>query len=504
MNFQLVQIMEHLKQERKPMFCSRNCHFCNKEPILNKCIECNKFLCETCETKQHKMKVFKGHSMSEICQEHFDRISHICMKCVQAVCVKCVVLYHADHEDKVEEYQIGLDNLILNLEEAKIKLKRRQTVIQKCQNELDEKKNHASKHKKELQRTRAALVKEIEQIDYELLDVAETERKCDEDIKMYKELKEKFDVNCRNVDTLLQSPQNQIVSKFLSQSMSVEKILKVREKINIEFKLEIQKEVQRLKKPVIENSFNNMGNFQIKWPTSIKAVGLDLLVYSDNNTSKCVVFDNKGTVIRSFNGLKDHGNVKCVEVYKNCLYLAQRKQIICLSNFNTSKERSFTFMPKMNSLYKMAVATGNVLICTDCDEGKVFEYNTKDDTTKMVLQRLRYPTYISVAHTPQGTRYILTLSLSVKIYDETWHPLTTITQGVDNPLDTVPCSGGFLLADWGSNKITLYSYTGYLVRTVLTEQDGLYYPISLTIRPPYIWVGHGSYGDCRITCFGVY
>ena len=321
---------------------------------------------------------------------------------------------------------------------------------------------------------------------------------------MYKELKEKFDVNCGNVDKLLQSPQNQIVSKFLSQSMSVEKILKVREKINIECKLDIQKDVQWLKKPVIENSFNNMGNFQIKWPTSIKAVGLDLLVYSDNNTSKCVVFDNKGTVIRSFNGLKDHGNAKCVEVYKNCLYLAQRKQIICLSNFNTLKERSFTFMPKMNSLYKMAVATGNVLICTDSDEGKVFEYNTKDDTTKMVLQRLRYPTYISVAHTPQGTRYILTLSLSVKIYDETWHPLTTITQGIDNPLDTVPCSGGFLLADWGSNKITLYSYTGYLVRTVLTEQDGLSYPISLTIRPPYIWVGHGSYGDCKITCFRVY
>ena len=47
--------------------------------------------------------------MSRICQEHFDGISYICMKCVQAVCVKCIVLCHADHEDKVDRYDVGVD-----------------------------------------------------------------------------------------------------------------------------------------------------------------------------------------------------------------------------------------------------------------------------------------------------------------------------------------------------------------------------------------------------------
>ena len=510
MNFQLVQMMEHLKQEKQSMLSSRNCHFCNKEPIFYKCIECNKFLCQSCETKHHKMKVFKGHSMSEICQEHFDGISHICMKCVQAVCVKCIVLDHADHEDKVEEYQVGVDNLKSILEDAKKKLKRRQTIFEKCQNELDSKINNASKRKKELQRTRAALFKEIEQIDHELLDVADTERKCEKGVKMYKELKEKFNVNCRNVDKFLQSPQNQIVSSFLRQSMSVEEILKETEKINIEFKLDIHEEVQLLKKPVMENNYNNLGNFQIKWPTSIKSLESDLFIYSDSNTSKFVVFDNEGDVIRSFEGLKKHGILRCVDVYKNHLYLSQKKKIRRVSYFNTPQESIFTFMPKINSLYKMAVATDNVLICTDNDEGKVYEYNTEDGTTMMVLQGLDCPSFISVDHTPQGTRYILALGASfsangsVKIYNESWHLLTTITEGINNPQEMAPCPGGFLLADSESNKITLHSYTGDLVRTVLTEEDGLCHPMSLTLKFPHLWVGHGSYYDHKITCFKVF
>ena len=130
-NFQLVQMIEHLKQERQPGLSPRSCHFCNDEPVLYRCEECNKFLCEDCKTKHHQMKLFKSHSMSDICQEHFDGISYICMKCVQAVCVKCVVLDHSDHEDKVEQYDIGVDNLKIRLDGIRKKLKERQILIEK-------------------------------------------------------------------------------------------------------------------------------------------------------------------------------------------------------------------------------------------------------------------------------------------------------------------------------------------------------------------------------------
>ena len=77
------------------------------------------------------MKLFKNHSVFKICHEHFDGISYICVKCVKAVYVKCVALEYADHEDNVDQYSIGVDNLKDCLNETMKKVKGRQTWIEK-------------------------------------------------------------------------------------------------------------------------------------------------------------------------------------------------------------------------------------------------------------------------------------------------------------------------------------------------------------------------------------
>ena len=432
------------------------------------------------------------------------------MKCVQALCVKCID--HADHKDKVEEYQEGIDHLKDSLKETKKKLKEEQNIIEKCQNELDSQQSEASKRRKELQRRRDALVKEIEQIDQELVEIGETGRKCDEDVKMYKELKEKFDASCRNVDKLSKSPNDQIVVSFLNECMLAGNILKETEVYKDDFRRILNRELKWLAKPVQKTNFADVGNLSVKFPTSIKSLEPDLFVYSDGLTNRFVVFDKKGTVKRSFEGLKEHGEVRCVDVYKNQLYLAHEKQIIRISNFDTQIETQVTFVPNIESLCSMAVANDEILVCTDYNKGEVYEYNTEDDTTQMALEGLRKPTYVSVDHTPQGTRYILTLAPisyssndgSVKIFNKSWQLLITINIGT--PMDTAPCPGGFLLADYNSNEIILYSYKGDKVKAVLTEGDGLYHPVSLTIKPPYrdFWVGHKPANISKITCFRVF
>ena len=455
----------------------------------------------------------KESDVTALCQKHSDEISHICMKCVQTVCVKCID--HADHEDKVEEYQEGIDHLKDSLKETKKKLKEEQNIIEKCQNQLDSQQSEANKQTKELQRRRDALVKEIEQINHELVDVGETERKCNEDVKMYKELKKKFDASCTNVDSLLQSPFDQIVSSFLNECTLAGNILKEAEECKDEFRRILSRELKWLAKPVMKTNFADVGNFPVKYPSSIKALGRDLFVYSDGLTNRFVVFDSEGTVIRSFEGLMKHGHVRCVDVYNNQLYLAQEKQILCISNFNTTQEESTAFLPKVYCLYRMAVANDNILICTSYKEGTVYEYNTEDNTTNPVLKNLVNPAYITVDHTPQGTRYILSLAPisyfsndgSVKIFNISWQLLTTINIGT--PMDPAPCPGGFLLGDYDNNEITLYSYEGdkvRAVRAVLKEDDGLYHPASLTIKPPYqdLWVGHKPANISKITCFRVF
>ena len=264
---------------------------------------------------------------------------------------------------------------------------------------------------------------------------------------------------------------------------------------------------QWLEKPILEETVN-LGNVRINQATSIKALESDSFVYSNGLTNRFVVFDSEGPVIRSFEGQEEHGEVKCVDVYKNQLYLAQEKQIICISNFDTEMETKVTFMPNVESLCRMAVGNDKMLICTDWEEDKVHEYNTEDNTTKTVLRKIRRPTYISVDHTSEGIRYILTLyGQCVKTNKESWDLLKTITEGMTmprDPFDTAPCPGGFLLADRGSNEIKLYNYKGDPVKTVLTGKDGLNGPRCFTLKPSHLWVGHDGISDgSGITRFSV-
>ena len=385
-------------------------------------------------------------------------------------------------------------------------------MIQTNQQDIHIQKNDALKKMKELQNKRDAFVKQLEEIDQELVNANDKVKNCDDYLKMFNDLSDQCVGASKNVNELLQSPYEQQLLDFVKQERLLEQLLKETHNLQAENKLMLNENIEWLAKPLQQTEFTILGKFKIKNPTSIKRIHSDLLVYSDNTTGRVVVFDNQGSV-------KDHFQntdliLKCVDVYNNHLYIASENRISCLLNFNTRKTTLIRFVPKINKICKILVKSYNIVICTDYDEGNVYEYNTEDKTTKMVLQGLEHPSYISVDHTLQGTRYILTLEQqSVNIYNNSWHLLTTITQGINNPRDTAPCPGGFLLADCGSKKITLYSYTGELVRTVLTEEDGLDHLASLTLQPPFIWVAeetravkhkifHHSIG--KIKCFQIF
>ena len=490
MNFQLVQIMEReqeFKLERPTTLSSPKCMFCSSQASY-KCRECRQFLCKTCKIKHKQRKTFKSHGVMEIsqlCQEHLEFTSHVCMQCIQALCIKCVALDHEDHEHQVEEYRKGMKKFKAELDKMNNKLKLTANMIQKHQNKICVEKSDTAKKVKDLQIKKDALLEQIKEINKELVDASGKMKNLDNDVTVYEKLYDEYVVISRNIDWLQRAPYKQILLSFKKQERLIENIFSKTDMT------ELTEEVEWLVTPFLKTDLDSIAEFKIEYPNSIKAIGSNLAVYSDFGTSKIVVFDNTGTQKRSFEGVKEYGQVRGVGVFKNYLYLAQEKMILCIINFNTSNETRLKFVPRLSKIFKIAVANENSIICTDKEEGKVYEYNTEDDTTKTVLQGLRHPSNISVDHTPDGTRYILTLSgQSVNVYNESWQLLTTISEGINYPCDTVPCPGGFLLADHDSDKITLYSYTGDIVRTVLTEKDGLYGPVSISVTEyGYIWVG---------------
>ena len=211
MNFQLVQIMEReqkFKQERPTTLSYPKCMFCSSQASY-KCRDCRQFLCKTCKIKHNKMKTFRSHGVikiSQLCQEHLEGISHVCMQCVKALCIKCIVMDHEDHEHQVEEYSKGVKNLKTKLDKMNNKLKVTADRIQKHQQKICFEKNDAVRKVRDLQIKKDALLKQIEEIDKELVDASGKMKDLDNDVAQYEELYDEYVVISRNIDGLQKAP----------------------------------------------------------------------------------------------------------------------------------------------------------------------------------------------------------------------------------------------------------------------------------------------------------
>ena len=79
------------------------------------------------------MKTFQSHIILALCSEHLAGISHVCMQCVQDLCVKCLVL---DHKDP--EYNEGMEKCKSELRKMNNKLNgERATKEKRCSNKAN-------------------------------------------------------------------------------------------------------------------------------------------------------------------------------------------------------------------------------------------------------------------------------------------------------------------------------------------------------------------------------
>ena len=154
-----------LKEKRQQSSSSPKCLCCRKEKASYICRDCNKFLCGDCETKHHKIKTFKTHVILELCHQHLEGISHVCMQCVQALCIKCIVLDYEDHKHQVEEYNEGMEKLKSEFEMINSKLKEKTTKVDRYQQEIEIQIKNAKKDEESMKKKRAALMEQIGKID---------------------------------------------------------------------------------------------------------------------------------------------------------------------------------------------------------------------------------------------------------------------------------------------------------------------------------------------------
>ena len=106
-NFMLQEVKAHLDEvlSSKALFCQ----LCLAESAVLKCQQCIQLFCENCSLKHNKVKTFKDLKLFKICPKHKEgMITHLCMKCIQPSCSKCVMMEHLDHEAHREMFDDGM------------------------------------------------------------------------------------------------------------------------------------------------------------------------------------------------------------------------------------------------------------------------------------------------------------------------------------------------------------------------------------------------------------
>ncbi|PIK59973.1 hypothetical protein BSL78_03128 [Apostichopus japonicus] len=118
-NFLLVSLMERFNLAGTTgSTSSLKCHFCNGIKNIQRCIDCNMYICVTCKQFHDKIPDFRDHKLIPIdklsdetymkgilalevprCSEHQkEKLRFYCIPCSKLVCRDCAIVGHRGHE----------------------------------------------------------------------------------------------------------------------------------------------------------------------------------------------------------------------------------------------------------------------------------------------------------------------------------------------------------------------------------------------------------------------
>ena len=137
-NFMLQKVKEHIDtiHSSKTLLCQ----LCLSESASLKCQECLQLLCGDCKHQHDKVQTFKHHKIYKLCNKHREGlITHVCVKCVQPACAKCVIKEHAECDNEVKPYDEGTEQLKIKLTECEGEIDNMIQSVNKFQEEHEKK-----------------------------------------------------------------------------------------------------------------------------------------------------------------------------------------------------------------------------------------------------------------------------------------------------------------------------------------------------------------------------
>ena len=234
-NFMLQEVKAHLDEvlSSKALFCQ----LCLAESAVLKCQECIQLLCEDCSLKHNKVKTFKDHKLFKLCPKHKEgMITHLCMKCVQPSCSKCVMTEHLDHEADIKLSDKGLKIIKQNINQYKGDVEDKVLVIRKYQNEATDKLMAVTKLTSQVKEIREYYLQKAKEADEVLEILNKDEEKGQERQKEY-EIKMNDCLNIQETTRRLQHDDMAKLDNYKILKEETEKILQETTKEKMDFKL---------------------------------------------------------------------------------------------------------------------------------------------------------------------------------------------------------------------------------------------------------------------------
>ena len=510
-NMRLLEENVTMQQETKEKGMSKSvCQICGKKPPIYKCKDCPQLMCQIC-TKEHN-DIFQAHHVCEMCEEHQESIIILCQKCVRPLCMKCAVLDHKEHKPYFVEYGKGVDNLqkeakslVSRLNEGVSKidrylrhsasvyemtasmekeLKDRKAILAEQQRDVEKMLNDVDKNIGEYKRIKEAC---LETQNLCLVGVAslktftmETTGSC----FRYVQLKAKAEETLTNVTKLTQVQYNPTAYSLLSKTTPDPGRMYAIKPNGVLTKKKVLLDITK--------------SDEIKCHQEMAFIGNDVVAATHDSPQHVIRLNRNGRVVARYYPTLMHSEIEGLSVHENRIYISQSEAVTVIPN--KVDEEVVVYKPDVDNISNvLAVDKSTLYISNWMRSGKVYRYNPETNKTEVVLHGLNSPTYINVAYTEEGPKYILSEmgANRVNVYNSQWRMLHSFNLGGNRELQPQATSiteQGMLIADSRNNRISHCTLDGQLLGHVVT---GVNFPEGIAYKYPHLWVcSLGNYIKC--------
>ena len=228
-----------------------------------------------------------------------------------------------------------------------------------------------------------------------------------------------------------------------------------------------------------------------------------LLVYNWtwDNKHQVLRIDQEGQTVPPVHVCKHISVITGILHSQGVIYIIQERGIITKCLLDDLSRSVDTYRLDVEGLYNGDMVDENTIILTDRYRGEVFIYHIKNKHKDVKITGLSGPFSVSCRRGKHGMLFAVCewIASRISIYDEGFNKMKTMgSHGTGNGQLSGPQSaifspwGSILVADTGNSRISEFSEDGAFIKHLLTDQDNMYNPQSISYNKPYLWVAGGG------------